>query len=135
VALVSAVRRDPAQPSLIFDRNATVDKGVYERVPGGTRTYWRYEMSTLHDSENDQHTVTELHRRIEFSIDGKSFSTTVRRQPAADLLRLAGLDPSRYDLGRLHGHRDHPSRFRDDEIVEIHPGDRFVSIRQRADVA
>ncbi len=41
----------------------------------------------------------------------------------------------RYDLGRLHGHRDHPSRFRDDEIVEIRPGDRFVSIRQRADVA
>jgi hypothetical protein len=92
-------------------------------------------MSTPHDAENDQHMVTELHKRIEFSIDGKTYSTTVRRQPAADLLRLAGLDPSRYDLGQLQGHHEHPSRFRDDEIVEIHPGDRFVSIRQRADVA
>lgn len=79
--------------------------------------------------------VTELHRRIEFSIDGKTYHTTVHRQPAADLLRLAGLDPARYDLGRLHGHGHHPHRFGDDEIVEIHPGDRFVSIRQRADVA
>ncbi|GAB5010068.1 hypothetical protein JHV666_25360 [Mycobacterium avium subsp. hominissuis] len=92
-------------------------------------------MTTPHDAENCRHTVTELHKRIEFSIDGKAYSTTVRRQPAADLLRLAGLDPSRYDLGRLHGHHEQPSRFRDDEVVEIHPGDRFVSIRQRADVA
>ncbi|WP_319458313.1 hypothetical protein [Mycobacterium sp. RTGN4] len=79
--------------------------------------------------------MTGLHKRIEFSIDGKTYGTTVRRQPAADLLRLAGLDPGRYDLGRLHGHREGPNRFCDDEIVEIHPGDRFVSIRQRADVA
>lgn len=92
-------------------------------------------MTTPHDAANDRHTVTELHKRIEFSIDGKTYSTTVRRQPAADLLRLAGLDPSRYDLGRLHGRHERPSRFREDEIVEIHQGDRFVSIRQRADVA
>jgi hypothetical protein len=92
-------------------------------------------MPTPDRAENDQPTVTELHKRVEFSIDGKAYSTTVRRQSAADLLRLAGLDPGRYDLGRLHGHHEHPSRFRDDEIVEIHPGDRFVSIRQRADVA
>jgi hypothetical protein len=83
----------------------------------------------------DEHTVTELHKPVEFSIDGRNYSTAVRRQPAADLLRLAGLDPGRYDLGRLHGHPQRPSRFRDDEMVAIHPGDRFVSIRQRADVA
>ncbi|WP_370501316.1 hypothetical protein NWT09_15605 [Mycolicibacterium sp. jd] len=92
-------------------------------------------MTIPHHGENDQHTVTELHKRIEFSIDGKAYGTSVRRQPAADLLRLAGLDPSRYDLGRLHGRQEKPSRFHDEEIVEIHPGDRFVSIRQRADVA
>lgn len=79
--------------------------------------------------------VTELRRRIEFTIDGQPEHTTVPRQPAADLLRLAGLDPARYDLGRLTAHSHRPTRFADDEIVEVHQGDRFVSIRQRADVA
>lgn len=79
--------------------------------------------------------VTELHRPIEFTIDGRPERTSVRRQLAADLLRLVGLDPAHYDLGRLHGHQHKPTRFADDDIVEIHQGDRFVSIRQQADVA
>lgn len=92
-------------------------------------------MTTPPSNDNVRDVVTGLHKHVKFSIDGKAYDTTVRRQPAADVLRLAGLDPGRYDLGRLQGHRDGPNRFRDDEIVEIHPGDRFVSIRQRADVA
>ena len=79
--------------------------------------------------------ITELHRPIELTIDGRPERTTVRRQPAADLLRLAGLDPALYDLGQLHGHHQPPTRFRDDQIVDIHQGDRFVSIRCHADVA
>lgn len=79
--------------------------------------------------------VTDLHRPIEFTIDGRRETTTVRRQLAADLLRLVGLDPARYDLGRLHGHHPKPTRFADEDVVTIHQGDRFVSIRQRADVA
>ncbi len=79
--------------------------------------------------------VTELHRPVDFTIDGRPERTTVRRQTAADLLRLAGLDPARYDLGQLHGHDHTPNRFRDDEIIDIHQGDRFVSIRCHADVA
>jgi hypothetical protein len=46
-----------------------------------------------------------------------------------------GLDPARYDLGRLHGHDPKPTRFADDAVIEIHQGDRFVSIREKADVA
>jgi hypothetical protein len=79
--------------------------------------------------------VTELHRPVDFTIDGRPEQTTVRRQPAADLLRLVGLDPAFYDLGQLHGHNKQPTRFRDDQIVDIHQGDRFVSIRCHADVA
>jgi len=89
------------------------------------------------DSQNgapDQN-VTELHRPVEFTIDGRPERTTVRRQTAADLLRLVGLDPARYDLGQLRGHDHKPVRFRDDQIVDIHQGDRFVSIRCHADVA
>jgi hypothetical protein len=79
--------------------------------------------------------VTELHRPVEFTIDGQPERTTVRRQTAADLLRLVGLDPARYDLGQLRGHDHTPTRFRDDEVIDIHQGDRFVSIRCHADVA
>lgn len=81
------------------------------------------------------HNVTELRKPIDFTIDGRSYETRVRKQPAADLLRLAGLDPARYDLGVLRGHQPHAVRFADNDVVEIHQGERFVSIRQSADVA
>jgi hypothetical protein len=53
------------------------------------------------------------------TIDGRPERTTVRRQTAADLLRLVGLDPARYDLGQLHDHDHKPTRFCDDEIVDM----------------
>lgn len=79
--------------------------------------------------------VSEIHRSVDFTIDGRPYETTVRKQPAADLLRLAGLDVTLYDLGELRGQRPQPVRYGDSDVVEIHPGARFVSIRQRADVA
>jgi hypothetical protein len=79
--------------------------------------------------------VSELHKPINFTIDGRRYKTTDHKQPAADLLRLAGLDPSRFDLGELKGQRPDPVRYSDKTIVEIHNDARFVSIRQRADVA
>ncbi len=45
--------------------------------------------------------VSELHRRIEFTIDGRAYTTTDYNQPAADLLRLGGLDPAHFELGEL----------------------------------
>ena len=66
--------------------------------------------------------VTELHRPVDFTIDGRPERTTVRRQTAADLLRLVGLDPARYDLGQLHGHDHTPTRFRDDADHRHPPG-------------
>lgn len=84
-------------------------------------------------SETDN--VSELHQSVVFTIDGEQFETGDRRQPAANLLRLARLDPAMYDLGELRpGHHD-PVRYPDDEVVTIRPHARFVSIRQRADVA
>jgi len=79
--------------------------------------------------------VTPIHKPVEYTLDGRLYSTTERRQPAAALMRTGGVDPSRFDLGELVGHRPEPKRYSDDEIVEIHDGARFVSIRQRADVA
>lgn len=79
--------------------------------------------------------VCELHRPIEFTIDGRMYTTDENRQPAAALLRLAGLEPSQFDLGELKGQRPDPIRYTDDETVRIRTKARFVSIRHRADVA
>ena len=75
-------------------------------------------------------------RRVPFTIDGQSYETSDLSQRAAELLRLAGLDPAVFDLGELEG-KDRPQtkRFTDDEIVRIRKDARFVSIRQSAPVA
>jgi hypothetical protein len=72
---------------------------------------------------------------VEFTIDGRPFSTGDRTQPADALLRSAGLDPSNYDLAELRGNSPQPHRYADSDDVHIRPGARFVSIRHHADVA
>lgn len=84
---------------------------------------------------NHQDNVHELAQDITFTIDGESFTTRDRRQVAADLLRLAGLDPTMYDLGELHGQSPQTRRFANDDVVTVRPDARFVSIRHSADVA
>ena len=83
----------------------------------------------------DSTNVSDIRRPVEFTIDGRPYETTERRQTAADLLQLAGLNPALYDLGELRGHGQQPVRYSGTEIVDIHQGERFVSIRERADVA
>ena len=75
-------------------------------------------------------------REIPFTIDGQPFTTSDISQKASALLRLAGLDPGRYDLGELLGkERPETKSFEDDDLVEIEKDARFVSIRQKGDVA
>ncbi len=80
--------------------------------------------------------VNPSRRSIPFTIDGQPYTTDDLSQTAADLLRLAGLDPGTYDLGELIG-KDRPEtkRFDDGDLVEIEKDARFVSIRQKGDVA
>ena len=75
-------------------------------------------------------------RLIPFTIDGQSFTTSDLSQKASALLRLADLDPAIFDLGELQG-KEHPEpkRFADDDVVSIVKDARFVSIRDKADVA
>jgi hypothetical protein len=69
-------------------------------------------------------------KSIEFTIDGERFETTKSDDPARELLaHFAKLDPVDYDLGEIHGHNPEPHIFRDDEIVHLHPGARYVSVR------
>ena len=75
-------------------------------------------------------------RSIPFTIDGKPYTTDDISQTAADILKLAGLDPAKYDLGELQGkERPDTKRFTDNELVEIEKDARFVSIRQKGPVA
>lgn len=79
--------------------------------------------------------LTKRPKPVKFTIDGRPFSTNDSKQDPAALLRLAGLDPVGYDLAEIrHGHAE-PKRFDDDDIVHIQDGDKFVTIRQSAEVA
>lgn len=69
-------------------------------------------------------TTTE-HREVTFTLDGVEYTVEDRRQPAADVLRLAGLDPTDYDLLRMVGNKE--QRYRDEQEVQLVPGGRYLS--------
>lgn len=72
--------------------------------------------------------MTQHDTQIRFTLDGRSFTTIDNDQEAAALLRLAGRDPSRFDLGRIDDEGDE-TFFRDTDIVRVHPGDSFITRR------
>jgi hypothetical protein len=77
-----------------------------------------------------------LHQHaVPITIDGRRYEVEEgRRLNAADLLRLAGLSPEGYDLAEVLGHGE-LREFRDDELVDVHRDEKFVSVRQVAPVA
>jgi hypothetical protein len=83
---------------------------------------------------NHANNVIDIRRPVEFSIEGRWYTTANRRQQAIDLLRLAGIDPARHELWEIRQHRPLPWRYRPDAEVLIRPGARFVAIRKNADV-
>lgn len=79
--------------------------------------------------------IDKRSRSVKFTIDGRPFVADDAKQKASALLRLAGLDPTGYDLAEIRPGHAEPKRFADDEVVHIHDGDKFVTIRQSAEVA
>lgn len=73
-------------------------------------------------------------KTVTITIDGRSYTVHGAHQDAATLLRLAGVDPSQYDLGKIKPDGE-PQMYRDDQPVELHDGDKFVTVRQSASVA
>jgi hypothetical protein len=63
---------------------------------------------------------------VTFTLDGVEYTVEDRRQLAADVLRLAGLDPADYDLLRVVG-KDEEKRFHDHDEVQLVPGGRYLS--------
>ena len=74
-------------------------------------------------------------RSISFTVDGQTFQVDEAKQLVADILGLAGLDPSGYNLGEIRGGRPEPKLLRDDDRITVQDGDEFVSIREDAPVA
>jgi hypothetical protein len=64
---------------------------------------------------------------VSFTIDGVEYTSGDRRQPAGDLLKLAGVDPSDHDLARVVG-QSVEKAFKDEDEVQLTPGARFISV-------
>lgn len=76
----------------------------------------------------------EIRKKISITIDGVRYTTRDDDQEAAALLRLAGVNPAEFDLGRITKSGQTKS-YRDTKIVELKDGDAFVTVRQSAPVA
>ncbi|HKP44693.1 hypothetical protein [Mycobacterium sp.] len=72
-------------------------------------------------------------RKVHFSIDGEQYTSWDDDQVAAALLRLAGVDPAKYDLARVNGGGG-PEKFSDDQVVRIQDGDEFVTAKRAGPV-
>lgn len=73
-------------------------------------------------------------RKVHFTIDGERHTSWDEDQTAAALLRLAGVDPTKYDLARVNAAGD-PETFSGDQVVTIQDGDEFVTAKHIGGVA
>ncbi len=70
---------------------------------------------------------TETHKKLKITINDKQYVTRDDDQEGSALVRLAGLDPERYDIakvkpnGELHVYRDR-------KVIDLRDGDKFVTV-------
>lgn len=73
-------------------------------------------------------------RKVHFTIDGEAHTTYDDDQTAADLLRLAGVDPTSFDLARIRPNgASHTEP--DGALLVLQDGDEFVTVKQVGAVA
>jgi hypothetical protein len=78
---------------------------------------------------DDKHGAIGGQPLVTFTIDGVEYTTDDRRQAAAALLRLAGVDPADHDLARIVGQGQvEPRKFKDEDEVQITPGAKFITV-------
>lgn len=73
-------------------------------------------------------------KAIRITIDGRPFTLEQRKYTAAELLGLAGLPASGYDLTRV-GKHGQVETFSGDEEIHVKDGDVFVSVNRQGTVA
>lgn len=117
-ALLRVAGRDPK----VFDLFNVKKNGVEEVVRDG-------QIINLKDG------VQFVSRqKMRFTIDGEAHRSYDDDQSAAALLRLAGVDPTGYDLARILP-AGGTEAFRDEQMVTIKDGDEFVTAKHVGGVA
>jgi hypothetical protein len=117
-ALLRLAGRDPK----IYDLFLVKKNGVEEKIRDG-------QIINLKDGDR-----FVSRQRLHFTIDGEPQSSYDDDQTAAALLRLAGVDPTGYDLARIMP-AGGTEAFRDEQIVTIGNGDEFVTAKHVGGVA
>ena len=74
------------------------------------------------------------HGKIDITIDGRPFTVEGHHHTAAELLGLAGLPATGYDLTRV-GKHGQVETFRDNQEIDVKNKDVFVSVNQQGTVA
>ena len=122
--------RDADQTAAALLRLAGVDPKVFDlfliKKNGSEEKIKDGQIINLKDGERFR-----SRQLVRFTIDGEPFRTYDEDQTAADLLRLAGMNPAGYDLARVGA----AASFPDDEIVIIVDGDEFVTAKHVGGVA
>lgn len=74
-----------------------------------------------------------FHKRKTITIDSRSFTTRDDEPKASALLRLANVDPSKYNLVKIKNNRKKKT-YHDDNVVDLKNGDTFVTVVDRCSV-
>lgn len=85
-------------------------------------------------STNSDQPTPSRGNKIHITIDGRPFTLEHRAYTAAELLNLAGLPASGYDLTRV-GEHGKVETFSGNDTVHVKDGDVFVSVNKRGTVA
>lgn len=117
-SLIRRVDRDPRE----FDLSKVLHHGGEHRFS---------DKDIVNLKDGDRFVTRPL---LHYTIDGVAFKTHDDDQEAGDLLRRAGVDPREFDLARK-GPNGAPQTFKDGEVVKIHEGDKFVTVKHDGSVA
>jgi len=70
---------------------------------------------------------TESRKKLAITINGTSYTTRDDDQEAAALMRLAGVDPEKYDLARVKRNGEHKV-YVDGKVIDLADGDEFITV-------
>jgi hypothetical protein len=120
--------RDDDQEAASLLRLAGRDPDLFDLariIPGDDPKVFK-DGKVLDLHEGDAFLAIKQRVRVNFTIDGNPYTTRDDDQEAASLLRLAGLDPTEFDLAKVAD--GETKGFKDGKVIDLREGDVFVSI-------
>jgi hypothetical protein len=120
--------RDDDQEAASLLRLAGRDPALFDLariIPGDDPKMFK-DGKVLDLHEGDAFLAIKQRVRVNFTIDGKPYSTRDDDQEAASLLRLVGLDPEEFDLAKVTD--GEIQVLKDGKVIDLREGDVFVTI-------